>query len=64
MSLDERGLNILKLLVNNPTISGSQLEKEARFGFWEKYDETHTVVRIATSWGTTEEELNALIELI
>ena len=29
MSLDERGLNILKLLVNNPTISGSQLEKEA-----------------------------------
>ena len=41
-----------------------ELEKEARFGFWEKYDETHTVVRIATSWGTTEEELNALIELI
>lgn len=29
MSLDERGLNILKLLVNNPTISGPQLEKEA-----------------------------------
>lgn len=28
MSLDERGLNILKLLVNNPTISGSQLEKK------------------------------------
>ena len=41
-----------------------ELEKEALFGFWEKYDETHTVVRIATSWGTTEEELNALIELI
>lgn len=29
MSLDERGLKILKLLVDNPTISGSLLEKEA-----------------------------------
>ena len=29
--------------------------EEARFGFWEKYDET-IAVRIATSWGTTEEE--------
>lgn len=29
MSLDERGLKILKLLVDNPMISGSQLEKEA-----------------------------------
>ena len=46
------------------TVTPEELEKEARFGFWEKYDETHTVVRIATSWGTTEEELNALIELI
>ena len=42
----------------------TRLEKQVEFGFWEKYDETHTVVRIATSWGTTEEELNALIELI
>ena len=41
-----------------------KLAEHAEFSFWEKYDETHTVVRIATSWGTTEEELNALIELI
>lgn len=28
MSLDERGLKILRMLVDNPTISGSQLEKQ------------------------------------
>lgn len=28
--------------------------------FWEKYDETHIVVRFATSWSTTEEDLAAL----
>ena len=28
--------------------------------FWEKYDEDHTVVRFATSWSTTEEQLAAL----
>ena len=62
-----------KFLIDSPTNQifvilenekKKELEKEARFGFWEKYDETHTVVRIATSWGTTEEELNALIALI
>ena len=26
------------------------LEGKAKFGFWEKFDDTHTVVRIATSW--------------
>ncbi len=25
------------------------------YSFWEKYDETHTVIRLATSWATTPE---------
>ena len=29
-------------------------------GFWEKYDDTHTVVRFATSWSTTEEDMRVL----
>ena len=37
-----------------------RLGKEVAFSFWEKYDETHTVVRLATSWSTTEEDLEAL----
>lgn len=32
--------------------------------FWEKYDESHTVVRFATSWSTTEEDLAALEALL
>ena len=28
------------------------LEGRAKFGFWEKFDDSHTVVRIATSWAT------------
>ena len=34
------------------------------FCFWEKYDDTHTVVRFASSWSTTEEDLDYLRTLI
>ena len=40
------------------------LEGKAKFGFWEKYDDTHTVVRIATSWATRVEEVEQLLELM
>ena len=37
-----------------------KLQEQIAVSFWEKYDETHTVVRLATSWSTTEEDLKAL----
>ena len=37
-----------------------ELEKNVQVSFWEKPDENHTVVRFATSWATTEEELSEL----
>ncbi len=40
------------------------LEGKAKFGFWEKYDDTHTVMRIATSWATPMEEIHQLLELL
>ena len=40
------------------------LEGKAKFGFWEKFDDTHTVVRIATSWATRMEEIEQLIALM
>ena len=40
------------------------LEGRAKFGFWEKFDDTHTVVRIATSWATRMEEIEQLIALM
>ena len=40
------------------------LEGMAKFGFWEKYDDAHTVVRIATSWATRMEEIEQLLALM
>ena len=37
-----------------------RLAKKVAFSFWEKKDETHTVVRFATGWSTTESDLAAL----
>ena len=41
-----------------------RLENKVVMSFWEAYDETHTVVRFATSWATREEEVDALIALL
>ena len=38
----------------------ARLQENVEFSFWEKYDETHTVVRFATSWATTESDTEAL----
>ena len=34
------------------------------YGFWEKYDDEHTVVRFATSWSTTKEDIAALRKIL
>jgi threonine aldolase len=41
-----------------------ELGKKVTYSFWEKYDENHTVIRLATSWSTTEEDLEALREVL
>ncbi|MDY2734750.1 threonine aldolase family protein [Intestinibacter sp.] len=41
-----------------------EIAKNVRFSFWEKYDDTHTVVRFATSWATSKEDVEALIDLL
>ncbi|MDU6961056.1 MAG: low specificity L-threonine aldolase, partial [Staphylococcus sp.] len=40
------------------------LQSKVKFAIWEKYDDTHRVVRFATSWATTEENVDKLLELI
>lgn len=40
------------------------LKKQVSFGFWEKADEDHTVVRFATSWATKKEDIARLMELL
>ena len=48
-------------------LENEQMERLSRlvtFSFWEKYDDTHTVVRFATSWATKMEEVEELIQLL
>ena len=65
--------NGLPFFIQSPTnqqfvvLENSRMEKLAEkitFDFWEKKDETHTVVRFATSWSTTENDLAALEEAL
>lgn len=40
------------------------LQREVAVSFWEKPDAAHTVVRLATSWSTTGEDLERLREVL
>lgn len=41
-----------------------QLAKEVSFSIWEKADEDHTVIRLATSWATRKEDVDRLLQLL
>ena len=41
-----------------------RLAQEVGFDIWQPYDATHTVVRFATSWATTPEQIQRLKELL
>lgn len=41
-----------------------RLQKNVAFSFWEKYDEEHTIVRFATSWATSKEDIDELCKLL
>lgn len=50
------------LIMENEKIK--ELRQKISFSFWEKYDDTHTVVRFATSWATTDEALDELANIL
>lgn len=39
----------------------SELEKKYGFTYWQRYDDSHTVIRICTSWATNEEDVRQLL---
>ena len=41
-----------------------KLKEKVAFSFWEKYDDNHSVVRFATSWATTENEITSLSKIL
>ena len=42
----------------------SKIGEKCRFGFWERLDENHCVVRFATSFATTKEDIEELSKII
>ena len=68
--LEEKGYTFY---INSPTnqqfvvLENEEVEalrKHVMFSVWEKPDEEHTVVRFATSWATTEENVDKLLSLM
>ena len=41
-----------------------ELKKDVSLGYWEKYDDMHTVMRIATSWASKREDVDELLRLL
>ncbi len=69
-ALYERGY---KFFIDSPTnqtfiiLDNSKMTKlgeKVKYDFWEKYDETHTVIRLCTSWATTDEDVDSLTDLL
>lgn len=69
-SMKEKGY---KFLVDSPTNQifpivtdrhVKDLQKEISFEIWGKYDDEHTTIRLVTSWGTTEDEVNKLLNIL
>lgn len=69
-ALVEKGYS---LFMENPTnqifvvMENDMLESfgaKVSYGFWEKYDDKHTVIRIATSWATKKDDVDELIKIL
>ena len=41
-----------------------KLTEKVAVSFWEKHDDSHTVIRIATSWATTMDDVKKLCEIL
>ena len=41
-----------------------RLSTQVSFGFWEQLDESHTATRFATSWATTQTDVQALLTIL
>lgn len=50
------------IILNNEQMS--KLAQNVCFSFWEKYDDLHTIVRFATSWSTTDDDLKELEKVL
>lgn len=50
------------IIVENSQLDS--LSQNIAYSFWEKYDDKHTVIRLATSWSTTDDDIKALRDIL
>ena len=58
----ETPTNQIFIVIDNQHLA--RLAEKVSYEFWEKYDASHTIIRLCTSWSTTDEEVNALIDVL
>lgn len=58
----ENTTNQTFVVMDGPTVD--RLGKDVKFDFVTKYDDAHTIMRICTSWATTDEHVDRLLELL
>lgn len=58
----ETPTNQIFIILDNETLE--KFGQKCEYSFWEKYDENHTVIRLATSWATDPEDTAKLIGLL
>ena len=63
----------MPLLIDSPTnqvfpiVANDDLDRLGSvldYGFWEQVDDEHTAIRLATSWATTDEDVDALLDAL
>lgn len=59
---NESPTNQIFVVLHNDKIK--QLKKNVVFSFWEKVDDTHTIVRFVTSWATKNDDIRQLLSLL
>ena len=58
----ESPTNQLFIVLENTRMT--ELAKKVEFGFWEKIDDTHSIVRFCTSWATNGVDVDNLIKIL
>ena len=58
----ENPTNQIFVVMENEALKA--FKTQVSYGFWEKYDDSHTVIRIATSWATSDEAVEALKKIL
>ena len=68
--LQEKGLELCfgsptnQVFVKLQDAFRQKLEQYVNVSFWEKPDDSHTIIRLATSWATTDEEVQKLLDVL